>query len=199
MLDKKSIDELLAVPGEVKGVVFQTDANYVLKNKGEEGLKLLEEKTNELGLPINYREASALKSYPIGLRVISLILIKDTFNWNEKDIRKMGYEAPKTSFIVKLLMKFFISFVRLMQEVPKYWKEHYTVGRLDVVKVDDSKKEAILNLVEIKIHPIFCKYLEGYFEKIYEFSTEGKKGECKETECIFNGSSCHRYEFYIKK
>jgi hypothetical protein len=86
-----------------------------------------------------------------------------------------------------------------MNEVPKYWQEHYTIGTLEVINIDDAKKESILHLVGIKIHPLFCKYLEGYFEKIYEFSIEGKKGKCTETECEFNGAPYHRYEFKISK
>jgi hypothetical protein len=199
MLDQNELQKIINTPGEVKGVVFQTDANYVLKKMGESGLKKLEEQVKILGLAINYREASALKAYPIGLRVASLLLIIDTFGWDDAEIRQMGYEAPKTSFVVKLLMKFFVSFVRLMQEVPKYWQEHYTVGVLESIKIDDTKKEAILHLRDISIHPLFCKYLEGYFEKIYEFSLEGRKGSCTEIECEFSGAAYHSYEFKISQ
>jgi hypothetical protein len=199
MIDQNELQKIINTPGEVKGVVFQTDANYVLKKMGEPGLKKLEEQVKALGLAINYHEASALKTYPIGLRVASLLLIADTFGWSEEEIRRMGYEAPKTSFVVKLLMKFFVSFVRLMQEVPKYWQEHYTIGVLEPLKIDDAKKEAILQLKNISIHPLFCKYLEGYFEKIYEFSLEGKKGSCIEIECEFKGAPCHSYEFKISQ
>ncbi len=199
MLDKNELQNIIDIPGEVKGVVFQTDANYVLQKMGEPGLKKLEERVKTLGLTINYHEASALKTYPIGLRVASLLLIADTFSWNEAEIRQMGYEAPKTSFVVKLLMKFFVSFVRLMQEVPKYWQEHYTVGVLEPIKIDDAKKEAILHLKDISIHPLFCKYLEGYFEKIYEFALEGKRGSCTEVECQFKGAPYHSYEFKISQ
>jgi hypothetical protein len=197
MIDQNELQKVLSVQGEVKGVVFQTDANYVLKKMGEPGLKKLEEQIKAFGLAINYHEASALKAYPIGLRIASLLIIADTFGWNEAEIRQMGYEAPKTSFVVKLLMKFFVSFVRLMQEVPKYWQEHYTVGALELAKIDDANKEATLHLKNVSIHPLFCKYLEGYFEKIYEFSLEGKKGSCTEVECEFKGAPYHAYEFKI--
>jgi hypothetical protein len=199
MVDKNVLEEILKIAGEVRGVVFQTDASYVLRKEGQAGLKKLEEQAKLLNLPINYRETSSFKAYPIGLRVASLLLMKDTFNWDDAEIRKLGYEAPKTSFIVKLLMKFLASFLKLMDEVPKYWQEHYNIGSLEATNVDDVKKEATIYLKGIKIHPIFCLYLEGYFEKIYEFSLEGKKGNCKETECMFKGAPCHRYDVSIKK
>jgi len=199
MLDKNELQKIINIPGEVKGVVFQTDANFILQNKGEAGLKQLEEQAKILDLPINYRETSALKTYPIGLRVASLLLIKDTFNFNDEEIRRMGYEAPKTSFVVKLLMKFLVSFAKLMKEVPGYWSEHYTVGSLESININDERKEASIYLRDIMIHPIFCRYLEGYFEKIYELSLAGKKGDCKEIECAFSGATSHHYELKLKQ
>jgi len=43
--DKKQLDKLLELQGEVKGVVFQTDGKYVLQKEGEEGLKKLEKRS----------------------------------------------------------------------------------------------------------------------------------------------------------
>jgi hypothetical protein len=78
-IKKEELDKLMKIEGEVRGVVFQTDAKYVLEKEGEEGLKKLEERVKGLGYPIDYRKGEALDSHPIGLRVISLLLIKDTF------------------------------------------------------------------------------------------------------------------------
>ena len=199
MLNKKELDKLLKIKGEVKSVVFQTDANYVLEKKGEEGLKKVEAKAKELGYNINYRSQNSLANIPIGLRVVSLLIIKDVFGWSDEDIRKMGYEAPKNSFVVKLFMRFFVSFAKFMEEVPNYWKEHYTIGELDVVQMDDDTKYAVMRLKNIKIHPLLCKYLEGYFERMYEFIIGGLKGECKETKCMFKGDPYHEYVLRIKK
>lgn len=198
MVNKEEIDELLKIKGEVKGVVFQTDGNYILLKEGEEGLKKLEKRVKELGLPIDYRKGKATDLHPIGLRVISLLLIKDTFGWTDKEIRNMGYEAPAASFIVKLLMKFFVSFKKFMDEVPRYWKEHYTVGELEVVSLNEETKDATIRLKNLKINPLLCLYLEGYFERMYQFIA-GKGGRSKETECMFKGAPYHEYVFWVQK
>lgn len=198
MLNKEEIDKLLEVKGEVKGVVFQTDGKYVLEKEGEEGLKKLEKRVKELGLPIDYKKGKALDSHPIGLRIISLLLIKDTFDWSNEEIRNMGYMAPTTSFIVKLLMRFFVTFKKFMNEVPRYWEKHYTVGELETVKLDDETKEAVIRLKDIKFRPLFCLYLEGYYERLYQFIV-GKEGRCRETKCMFKGASYHEYVFWLKK
>ncbi len=198
MINKEELENLMKIKGEVKGVVFQTDGKYVLEKEGEQGFKKLEKRVKELGFPIDYKTGSALDLHPIGLRIISLFLIKDTFNWSDEEIRNMGYIAPSTSFMVKLLMKFFVSFKKFMNEVPRYWKKHYTIGELETVKLDDETKDAILHLKGVKIHPLFCLYLEGYYERMYQFIV-GKKGECRETKCIFKGDPYHEYVLRLKK
>jgi len=192
------LENLMKIKGEVKGVVFQTDADYILKKEGEQGLKKLEKRIKELGYPIDYRKGKALDLHPIGLRVISLLLIKDTFDWSDEEIRNMGYTAPTTSFIVKLLMKFFVSFMKFMSVVPGYWEKHYTAGNLEVINLNDKTKDATLHLKDIKIHPLFCLYLEGYFERMYQLVV-GKEGRCRETKCMLKGDPYHEYVLRLKK
>lgn len=198
MINKEELNKLLEVKGEVKGVVFQTDADYILKKEGEAGLKKLEKRVKELGYPINYRKGKALDLHPLGLRVISLLLIKDTFGWDDQEIRKMGYNAPSVSFMVKLLMKFFVSFKKFMNEVPGYWARHYTVGVLELFSMNEETKETTVRLRDITLHPIFCFYLEGYFERMYEFVVGKGKGNCQETKCAFKGAPYHQYDFRVK-
>jgi hypothetical protein len=183
----------MKIEGEVRGVVFQTDARYILEKEGEEGLKKLEERVRELGYPIDYRTAGALNFYPLGLRAISLLLIKDTFGWGDEEIREMGYAAPQTSFIVKLLMRFLADFKKFVGGLPENWTRHWTRGEMEVLKMDEKTKEVALRLKDIKIHPILCLYLEGYFRRIYEFVVGKGKGEVKETKCMFNGDPYHEY------
>ena len=187
-INKQELDELLKTKGEIRGLVFHTDASYVLARNGESGLVKLENTIKELGYPIDYRHPKRTDWYPIGLRVISLLVIKDTFGWNDEDIKEMGFNAPIFSFLVKIFMKFFISLAKTAKESPKLWKEHYrNVGKLVPVKVDEDKKFFILRLEEFKIHPIFCTYLNGYFKRVASFGITSKKIDCKETKCVFKG------------
>jgi len=198
--DKKQLDKLLELQGEVKGVVFQTDGKYILQKEGEEGLKKLEKRVKELGYPIDYRKkGEALDLSPIGLRVISLLIIQDTFNWQDSEIRNMGYAAPGFSFVVKLFMHFFISLKKSANEYPSYWTLHYTIGNLEVISLDEKSKDVTIHLNDFKVHPIMCLYLEGYFERIYEFAVRKGKGNCTETKCMFEGDPYHEYVFKMKR
>ncbi len=133
--------------------------------------------------------------HPVGFRAISLLLIKDTFSWSDEEIRKMGQTAPKISSVVRFIFKLFLSIEKLAEEVPQYWKEHYReIGELKVAKLDENKKEVIIRLSEFKIHPIFCKYLEGYFETVLALSRVKGEVTCQEIKCMFRDeTSFHEY------
>jgi hypothetical protein len=190
-IKKEELDRLLKVKGEVRGVVFQTDAQYVLEKEGEKGLRELEKRVKDLGYDIDYRGAKATSWYPIGLRAISLLLIKDTFNWEDSRIREMGKMAPKFSFVVKFMFKLFASLEKLVREIPRFWKEHYTAGEMEVIKFDKKNKELIFSLKDFNLHPLFCLYLEGYIERVLLFVERGVV--TKEIHCPFRGDAYHDY------
>ena len=185
------LDKLMEINGEARGAVFQTDAKYVLEKKGEESLKKLEERVKNLGYTIDYRKAKATSWYPIGQRIVSLLLIQDIFNWPDSEIREMGKTAPKFSFIVKFLFKIFGSTRKLVKEIPRFWKEHYTIGEIKVIRFNEEGKELVIHLINFNVHPLFCKYLEGYIERILLFNEKGVV--TKETKCALKGDSHHEY------
>jgi len=55
-LTKEFAQKLMEIKGEVRGVAFRTDTEYILREKGEEGLKKLEDKMARLGYPIKYKK-----------------------------------------------------------------------------------------------------------------------------------------------
>ena len=196
-LNKKELDKLLKIKGEVRGVAFHTDGSHILKIEGEEALKKIEKRTKELGYSIDYRNPPRTSWFPVGLRAISLIIIKDTLNWNDEDIKKMGWNAPSFSFIIKLLMKFFVSLDKVAKESPHLWKEHYkNIGRLFIINADDKEKIVIVRVKDFKVHPIFCPYFAGYFSRIASFGLkeEKKNLDCVETKCVFDNDSYHEFK-----
>jgi predicted hydrocarbon binding protein len=199
MLKREELDQLMQIKGEVRGVVFHTDAAYVLEKEGEEGVKKLESRVKELSYPINYRNPQITGWYPVGLRMISLLLVKDAFGWSNEKIKTMGNTAPKFSFIIKILTKFFISIRKIVEKSPQTWNKHYrNIGKLEGVKVDERGKEAILRLSEFKVHPLFCLYLEGFFARVASLGLTSRKVECKETKCVFRGAPYNEFKITWK-
>lgn len=195
-IKKEELDKLRELKGGVRGAVFQTDSKYVLEREGKEGLEKLAKKLKEWGHPIDYLGIKALDWYPLGLRIISLLAIKETFNLSDKEIREMGKTAPKFSFIVKFLFKLFHPLSKLVQEIPRYWKEHYNIGELQVIKFDQEQKEMVLRLIGFQLHPLCCLYLEGYLERVLQFIEV--KANTRETKCTFLGHPYHEYIFNWK-
>ena len=195
MPDKKEMEKTKKTEGQVRGVALKTDAEYVMKRKGREGVKTVEDKLKEHGFEMDYKSIKNTDWYPLSFRVASLLVIKDTFNWNDEQITDMGYMAPKRSFFIKTLLKFFVSVERTVRETSKYWNKHYSRGELLIKKIDIAAKQIIIELKNFKVHPVLCAYYKGYFRAVLELITPAEEGSVKEVQCEFNEDDSHCFFF----
>lgn len=197
LINKETIDHLMKIKGEVRGVVLKTDEEYILKEKGKKGIIQLEKRLEDTGYPIKYDQIRTMEFYPVGLRALSLLAIKEVFNFGDEDIRKIGIFATKMSLIIKLFTKYFLSMKRVvMKESPKMWSKHWTVGKLVPVELDEKQKYAVVRVEGFNLHPVYCTYLEGYFAGIVQMLVKSTRVTSKETKCALKGESYH--EFIIK-
>lgn len=201
-IDQKIIDQYLAISGKVRGVVFETDAKYVVLNWGNEGLDKLNKAMRDYGVDIDYNNAHTVDWFPVGYRMLSIKVIKEVFNLNNEYIRDIGYTAPKLSRIVRFSIRFFLNFEKFVGRIPTMWKQHYTTGSLEVIKSDETSKELIIVIKDLykhldtiddpDKHLFVTSYLEGYFEKVSQFMKNELKGTMNITE--YNNEQC--YKFY---
>lgn len=192
-MEQQELKNLINLKGKVRGVAFQTDANYVLKTIGESGLSKLQRKTKKLGVEIDYKNIKTMLWYPIGWRAISLLAAKEAFGWDDNHIMEMGNCAPKYSFIASTMLKYFLSVSKVFKEASKYWEKHYTVGKLKPLEINEKEKYGILQLKEFKVHPILCHYYSGYFLRISQFVIKSEKITIKETNCTFKKGGYHQF------
>ena len=195
IITKQDIQKLKAIKGDTRGVAFKADGEFILIREKEEGLKRLEERMKELGHPIKYEEIKSMDFYPIWLRGLELLVIKELFDFQRKDFQELGAFQTKTSLIVRAFMKFFISPEVLSGQVSKIWRRYYSVGDLSVSEMNTKNKFAILHLKNFALHPLHCQLLEGYFANA-EKMVVGSPVTCEETKCIFKGDEYH--EFYLR-
>ena len=193
---EEEANRLMKIKGNARGVTLQTHAEYILYKKGDEGLRRVEEKLKELGYPLKFKEVRPLKWYPEGLGVLVLLVAKEIFNWSKSDIFDMGNSAPKYSFVVKLLLKYFLSPRRSFQESPKYWRKHYDFGELETGEFNEKEKYLIVREKGYKFHPIACIFHSGYFLRIAQYVIKSEKITIEETKCMFKGDPYH--EFIIR-
>lgn len=191
MTNKQEIDQIMKTEGKVRGATLQTDAEYVKRHFGEGALANVKRQLADWGYPIDYENVQAMEWYPAGLRTVSLLAVQTVFNLTDEQMRAMGMEAPKYSFMVKLLMKFFLSLEQTFKNAPLYWKKHWTIGELELGKFDEKEKILVLQLKNFPAHPTVCKFEEGYFLSISSYAV--KNARIKETKCMNRGDPYHEY------
>jgi hypothetical protein len=190
----QELEKLMKIKGEVRGAVFKTDAGYILKEKGKEGLKKVEEELEKLGYPIKFKEIKTMGFYPVGLRALSLLVVKKVFNFDDEKIKEMGFFATKISLIIKIFIRHFLSAQRVFsREAPRLWKEHYTIGELIPVELNEEKRYAILRVKDFNVHPILCTYLGGYFCGVLQMIEKCSRVTFEERKCTFKGDDYHEY------
>lgn len=197
ILTKETAKKLMEIKGEIRGIVFKTDVTFILKEKGEEGLKKLEAEMERLGYPFKYNAIKTSEFYPIGLRIISLLLIKQIFGFSEEKIEEMGSLAIKFSPLLRIITKLFLNFEKIFfSRGPELFKKILRVGEIIPVIIDTKKKEAIIRFKDLDLHPIYCRYLKGGLSSFFKVATGVQTITCQETKCTFQGDEYH--EFLLK-
>lgn len=193
MLTKKEAEEIMHLEGEVRTVTLCTDAASVVRLKGKDGLNRVEAKLQSLGHPIDYGTMRAMDWRPLGLRVLSLLVIKDTFEWGDGEIRAMGYAALTYSLVTRLFMKTLASPDIAFGRAPIYWSSHFTSGKMEVEFVNGLNRVSFL-IREFGGHPVLCKHIEGYLERAGQFIMPKHNVRLRETKCPFQGEPYHQYD-----
>jgi hypothetical protein len=192
VLTKEKAEKLIKIKGESRGANITDDWNFILENKGSDGLRRLEEKIAELGFPLKKKDIRPMKFYPIGLNIISTLLIKELFNFTEKDFERMGIAEVKFSLMAKIFMKYFVSPELISKQIPKMWRKYYTIGDLEIPEYSKENKYIVLRLKNFKINPIFCNTYKGFFSKVAQMAVKSPV-VVKETKCMFKGNPYHEF------
>ena len=200
VITKELAEKLMEIKAEGRGVHFKNDAEYILKEEGEEALKKVEEETAALGFPIKYKEIKNTGFYPAGLRAISLLAIQQALGWDDEKIKGMCKAAVGASLIVRVLMKFLHSLPKAIKVVPRMYREYWTEGSGKVVDVNEREQWVKLAIEDFNLHPIYCYCLEGFFEGMTKLVVGGKKATCQETKCSLKDKDKYKkiHEYVVK-
>lgn len=190
--EKAEFLRLMQLPGQVRGVVFKTDLDYIRGLRGEGDAKKFSRAISQTGLFPRDDEVKALDFYPIGLRAVSLLVMQRLFDFSPDDIKTVGLAAPKLSLVIKLFTKYFLSISATANQAPSMWEKHYRGGKLLIKEVNEKEKRIILELEGLDLHPVFCKYLEGYFSTVVKLVV-GQPTSTRETKCPFQGGLTHQF------
>ena len=193
IVTKEEFNELMGLEGKARGIPFKTQADFIIKKEGKEGLKRLEDTMAKLGYPLKYRKMRSMDFYPLGLLAVNMIAIKRLFNYDDKKFQEMGsVEAKSSSLIIRLFMSYFVSIDLAAKKVSEIWRKHYTLGELKVVELNKEKKYIVLRLENFRCHSLFCQDLVGYFPSMVEMVV-GSDVTCEEIKCVHRGDEYHEY------
>lgn len=191
---EEEIERLLKIEGEVRGVVLKTDHRFILDRYGEEKVKEVEKRLGEMiGKPFSYEKGvSDLDFHPVGVRALSLLAANEMLDLGEKGIKEMGGDAPKFSMLIKFFMRYLVSPQSIMEKAGDLWKKHWTVGKLEVVEMNEEEGYIRCVLRDFELHPIFCDYLTAYLAFIVKLGV-GEEVTGEETKCTHRGDEYHEF------
>lgn len=192
IISKEELDELMSLGGKGRGVLFKTASKFILKEKGEEGLKKLEETITNLGYPIKFQKIRAMDFYPMGLYAVTLVTIQGLFNFNEEKFIEMGKFESKISLIIRLFIRYFFSIDVVVKQASKIWRTYFTIGDISVAELNKEKKYGVLKVENFRLHPLHCQILKGYLPGVVQMVV-GSKVICEETKCPFRGDEYHGF------
>jgi hypothetical protein len=140
------LEQIKQNKGEAIGAGPKGNFEFVLINKGEKEVQKLEQTLAKFGCPLKYKELKRFGWYPEVCNLILLELIRISFNWDKEKIKEMGRFEARTSFITKLMMKYFVSPQKVLKMVGKYWHKYHTRGELKAEEFSREERYAILTL-----------------------------------------------------
>jgi hypothetical protein len=196
IISQKEFEEIKKIPGEIRGLALKGEVGFILKKKGETGLKRLKEAMANYGYPIEYFKVREMGFSPLATDVLHLVLMKKLFNFDDKDFEELGEFYTKVSFLFRLFAKYLVSLERATAAVPLIWKRYQTSGQIAVTEIQKEKKYAILRIDNFSPHPIYCPILRGVFSNMLKLVINVPKVTAQETKCPFRGDEY--YEILLK-
>jgi len=190
---QKITNELVKKEGNIIGDVVKSHEKFIRFKEGDEGLKKIEEETRELGYPVDFKNIKPQEWYPVFLPVIIFVIAKDTFKWNKDDIKESATFVLKNSFILKTVLRYFVSVDRLPEIFLKFWKKSYDFGELEIVSMDKDRKKMIIRIKNYDVHPINCIAFSAMGKEMVKYVTAKEDVDIKETKCIHKGDEFHEY------
>ncbi len=189
---QQELRRLKSIEGKVRGEKFRTHAEFIEKREGKEGLEKVEGRLAELGTPLKFEKVGSLQWYPVFYHPLILLVAQEIFRWTDEDICEMGETAAKVSFIGRIMIKYFLSPEKFLEDIaPDYWKKYYQMGIFETEKVSENK--FLIRIKEYDLHPLVCLYNRGYFGTVINYIAKDKQSFIEETRCVHKGDSFHEF------
>ena len=180
-----------------RGTLFIANAAFVKKIGGDDGLAKVEASLAKRWPGFKFAAVGEKDWLPLKMRVDFLETCKAELGWDDRRIFQMGEEAVKYSFIVQILMNYFMSIQKALAHGPEIWEQNYRAGRIKVL--ENTKDMGRLAIYDLKFSPILCTYLAGYFHGVGLRIAKVQSIEVLEEKCVHKGADHCEFAFKWKE
>lgn len=185
----------MELPGEIRGISLLSDIEYVSHTRGEGSVTAVERELGRLGYPLLYKRIRPMKFYPAGYAALQTLALERVLHFSDEDFYAMGMYGPKSSIILKVMLKYFVSLQSAFLHGEKIWSRYYTIGTLRVAELNEDRRFLVVRLENFRVARPICHVLRGYLAQITRMVTKGEVS-CEERSCMFDGDAYH--EFFIQ-
>jgi hypothetical protein len=186
---KKEVDRLMSLSGNVKGEILRTTFAYIEMQEGPEGVKKIEDLLAEMGYPFPYASIRPYgwykESYSISIYLSAILVL----GWKQEEIYNLARSVLKLSFLLRLIVKQFVSLRHIFEESTKYWERHLDFGSLVPHEMDEEKKFISVYIKGYAFHPISNVYHAGYIDAIMRLSIRSEEVHVEVVRSVYDGES----------
>ncbi|MDP3982041.1 MAG: 4-vinyl reductase [bacterium] len=192
-LTREDAQKIMESPGEVRGVSIKPNWEFLFEKQGDKA-NVLEKEFERVGYPFPFKDIRPMKFYPIGYDMLFFALSKRVLNLSNQDFFDMGVYGAKTSFFLKVALRYFVSPSDVLKQAPSLWKKYYTIGSISVVEEDIQNHRIVFYLLDFSgpYERSFCHNFRAYLATILHLVL-GVRTVCEETKCSFEGGSHHEF------
>jgi len=197
IISKEELEEFKKIKGEIRGMALKSALDFVLKREGRDGLRKVENVMIDLGYPVEHNKINIMNFYSLIVETILFAVIKELFNYNEKDFYEMGEFQFRMPITIRLYMKYLSSVNSVVKAASKMYRIYFTIGNLGISEYNEKEKYMIVKLEDFYFHAayLYCQIFRGFFPSVIQMVVKTPVS-CKETKCVDRGDEYH--EFLLK-
>lgn len=176
---------MMRTKGEVRGAALIPNLAYIREHEGEEGIRKLEKKMEEMGYPFSLDAIENASYYPLGYGILLIELISRLFGYGEERMEEMGRYGVRTSRVLRLFTRYLLAPRATLAQASRIWERHFTRGSLEILDLDEKRKKARVRVSDFPMPTrAWCANFQGYLAGVWVLvsgvqarSVREKKGE----------------------
>lgn len=194
MVSQEEADRIMKIEGNTRGMVLNVYYDHLLKEKGKQGLKEVEERLRDLGYTFEFKRFSHFQWHRESLVCLVSLVAHGVLEWDESKAFEVGYDAPVRSTFIRLLIQRFFTIGNACKNIQSYWRRISDFGEMKC-KLDLEKRNIVIKLYNFKkFHPIVHNFMKGILVRITEILTRKEVRKAEFRKCIFNGDAYDELE-----